>query len=225
MRIFVDIDTQKDFMESPGALYVPQADKIISTVRKLTEVAVKYRIPILASMDEHTGLEADKEKEMELSRWGGPFPDHCMKGMHGARLVNEDLMRVIKSDNSGYRSNNYWYKRDGMLCLCGNKIDVEVDAIVYPKQTYDVFQGTSFPHHVDQMGVTEAFVYGVATDYCVLAAVRGLRKLAIPTFVIVDAIAAVTPEGGQAAIKRMVQAGAHMVPSSFVFDAMKAIYE
>jgi len=58
--------------------------------------------------------------------------------------------------------------------------------------------------------VHEAWVYGVATDFCIRAAVLGLCRLGITTYVFENAIAGVNPETTEVAIKEMRAAGAHM---------------
>jgi nicotinamidase/pyrazinamidase len=87
--IFWDEDTQRDFMDKDGALYVPNSEKIKPNLKKLTEYALKNNIPILGSVDEHFGKEIYKDRESELQRWGGPFPDHCMFNTTGQLKIPE----------------------------------------------------------------------------------------------------------------------------------------
>ncbi len=89
MRIFYDVDTQNDFMNSNGALYVPGAESLKENIRLLTEYARAKKIKIAGSVDRHFGTEKYKEREGELHRWGGPFPDHCMVGTKGELKINE----------------------------------------------------------------------------------------------------------------------------------------
>jgi len=49
--VFIDVDTQRDFCEPDGALYVDGAP--ISTFRVLTQLAVDKKIPIVGSVDSH----------------------------------------------------------------------------------------------------------------------------------------------------------------------------
>ncbi len=59
--------------------------------------------------------------------------------------------------------------------------------------------------------VSEAVVYGVATDYCVKAAVLGMQERGIQTYVVEDAIKGITEESSSAAIANMRKAGAKVV--------------
>jgi len=50
---FVDVDTQFDFMDPQGKLYVPGAEKLIPNLQRLTEWACRRSVPIVASADCH----------------------------------------------------------------------------------------------------------------------------------------------------------------------------
>jgi nicotinamidase/pyrazinamidase len=81
----------------------------------------------------------------------------------------------------------------------------------FEKQTYDVFTNSQIRGALQDYKVTEAVVYGVATDYCVMAAVKGMQKLGIQCYVVEDAIAGITPETTKQAIYEMKEAGAKFV--------------
>jgi len=51
--VFVDIDTQFDFMNPRGNLYVPDAEDIIDNIKKLFDYAKEHKIKILSSTDAH----------------------------------------------------------------------------------------------------------------------------------------------------------------------------
>jgi nicotinamidase/pyrazinamidase len=73
--VFVDVDTQIDFMFPSGALYVPGAEKIVDKVAALNRYAVEHGIALISTMDEHS--ENDPEFEM--------YPHHCVVGTLGQR--------------------------------------------------------------------------------------------------------------------------------------------
>ena len=52
--VFVDIDTQFDFMNPRGNLYVPDAEDIADNIKKLFNYAKEHKIKILSSIDAHT---------------------------------------------------------------------------------------------------------------------------------------------------------------------------
>ena len=69
-----------------------------------------------------------------------------------------------------------------------------------------------------EAGVENAYVFGVATDYCVKAAVLGMQERGIQTYVVEDAIKGITPETTEAALKEMEQAGAKFITTEQVLE-------
>jgi nicotinamidase/pyrazinamidase len=218
MRIFYDVDTQHDFMDRKGALYVPGAEEIKPNLEKLTDYAKMNRIITAGSMDKHFGTPEYKHREAELKIWGGDFPDHCMNKTRGQRKIRE-----TKKKNQYYephRLNNKfnpddlrWYQVE-----IKHPLIVGDTAILFEKQSFDVFTNPSFAVFLSMTQVKEAVVYGVATDYCVKAAVLGMQKRGIQCYVVEDAIAAVAPDTGRSALEEMLYAGAKMITTQDVLE-------
>jgi len=82
-KIFVDVDTQGDFVDDNGALAVPNAGTLRPIWKKLTMLAKDQNIPLLKTMDEHDGTEP------EMLAAGGPFPPHCLEGTEGQASIIE----------------------------------------------------------------------------------------------------------------------------------------
>lgn len=193
--IFYDVDTQNDFMNKNGALYVPGAEDIKDNLQKLTQYAVDNKINIIASADRHFG------NEPELQKNGGPFPDHCMDGMYGEMKIRETTTR-----NKGFIENKPYTTEDYETML-------KAEQVILEKQDYDIATNPNFAGIMKFIKPKNAIVYGVATDYCVKAAVLGFRKLGIGVYVVEDAIAAVdvNPGDGKKALEDMVNAGAKKI--------------
>lgn len=168
-KVFVDVDTQCDFMNPGGALYVPGAEQIKEVLAKITKLAKDEKIPILKTFDCH--IPNDKEFEI--------FPPHCIDGTVGQASIRETS------------SNN---------------------AVKFDKSTYNIFDkklgNSNFEKWLVDNKIKTAYVYGVATDYCVKEAVIGLCKMGITTYVFENAIAGVTAETTEIAKKEMRKAGA-----------------
>lgn len=79
MKVFVDVDTQCDFMNNDGALYVPGAEEIKPLLKKITKIAKDEKIPVLKTMDWH------EANDKEFSQ----FPPHCVKETDGAASIRE----------------------------------------------------------------------------------------------------------------------------------------
>lgn len=81
--IFMDIDTQYDFINRNGRLSVPGAEKIVPNLKKLTGFAKRKNIFVLASMDTHSMNDPEFKK----------FPPHCIKGTKGQKKVPETRLK------------------------------------------------------------------------------------------------------------------------------------
>ncbi len=179
MLVFCDIDTQNDFMNEDGALYVPNAECIKPALKRLNDYAISHDIQVIKTKDVHFGGPAYKDVEGELQINGGPFPNHCMCGTPGEKSI-------VETEND--------------------------DANVFRKHTYDVFaeKGGSdeIVKYLKDNEVMSAVVYGVATDYCVKAAVLGLLERGVEVIVVRDAIAGVDSKSSDDALKEMEEKGA-----------------
>ncbi len=75
--VFFDVDTQRDFLEPSGSLYVPKSTDIVPNLARLTEFALGHDIPIVATACAHL---ADDPELTQL-------PPHCMAGTPGQERV------------------------------------------------------------------------------------------------------------------------------------------
>lgn len=185
-QVFVDIDTQFDFISRNGALSVPGAEEIRENLKALTDYALKNEIKIIASADAH--IPDDKEFEI--------FPPHCVQDTPGQKTIGETTIAntvVIKSDTPE---------------AAPNRLLDKADQILLEKQTYDVFTNASAPKIIDAAGGDEYVVYGVTTDYCVKAAALGLLERGYKVTVVDDAIAPVEAKTGKEALTLTKEKGA-----------------
>jgi len=220
MRIFYDVDTQNDFMNSDGKLYVPDAETIKPNLKALTEFAQQNKIPIVGSVDAH--VVNDPEFEV--------FPPHCIKGTKGQKKIDEtkitwfEKMGDIPEEVAIYIP-NYSDKKVKKLELVKAIADtvplypvLPVPALYFEKQHYDIFTNSAFEKFLELTETKQAVVYGVATDYCVKAAVMGMQQRKIQCYVVEDAIKGVAPETTQSALEEMAQAGAQFVTTKDVLE-------
>ncbi|MBU2590311.1 MAG: cysteine hydrolase [Nanoarchaeota archaeon] len=191
---FYDVDTQNDFMvdpdihQKPTALYIPGAEHIRKNLEKLTNFARDNNYLILGSVDAHS------KEDKELKRNNGPFPDHCMKGTWGQEKISETKpLYPIYIENKTI---------DNLEKLIEDK-----NEIFFEKQDVDVFTNLNAKNFLKTLNYV--VVYGVATDYCVKAAVLGMLKLDLEVFVVEDAIAGITIEESDRAIEEIKDAGAY----------------
>jgi len=229
MKIFYDVDTQNDFMNKDGALYVPDAELIKPNLKLITRCAFRNRTPVIGSVDRHFGTEEYKEREGELARWGGPFPDHCMDGTFGQKKIDEtqikrsDMMGIPPTEDAVYIPHRLDNKVNAPELVRAAYENVllelfEKKGVYFEKQSYDVFTNPSFEVFLDMAGVKEAVVYGVATDYCVKAAVLGMQERGIQCYVVEDAIKGVAPDTTKSALEEMVKAEAELITTKNILE-------
>lgn len=183
-QVFLDIDTQFDFMHPKGQLYVPDAETIEPQLKKLLAYARKKQIPILASVDAHT------PNDPEFIH----FPPHCIKGTPGQEKIlatqNQDTQIIGPQKQS--------------LDLSG------LNHVVLEKSVFDIFANANTDSILRETGAVQATVFGVATDYCVKAAVLGLLERGLDVTVVSDAIKAVSYEGHQQTMQMFLEKGVHL---------------
>ncbi len=166
--VFVDVDTQRDFLDPDGALFVAGSGAIRANLARLTRFARDRGIPILATACAHE--PGDPEFAV--------FPPHCLVGTPGRDRVDETA----------------W--PGGPVFAPGGPIPGEIPPhLTIHKLQYDVFSNPDAGRLVALYGRggPTFVVYGVATDYCVRCAVEGLRDRGHKVAVVVDAIRAVDP--------------------------------
>ena len=192
--VFVDVDTQVDFVEPTGALYVPGAELLKPAFARLVAAASEHASAIVASADAHP--EGDPEFEV--------FPPHCLAGTPGQRRVPETapasprVIAVDGSDSEGGASGT----------------------VVLEKVAFDLFTNPSAERVLAETGAKTAVVFGVALDYCVRAAALGLRERGYETIVVRDATAPVTAEGGERAESELREAGVRFATTDEVVAAL-----
>ena len=182
--VFVDIDTQFDFMNPRGNLYVPDAEVIIDNIKKLFDYAKEHKIKILSSIDAHTV----DDPEFKL------FPAHCIKGTPG----NQKIEASTCKDNI--------FIENVEQAITESMMDHE--QIIVESQTFDIFESINTDGIVNKLDACNYVVFGVATDYCVKAAVLGLLKRGCNVYLVTDATKAITKEGEEKSLNEMKDTGA-----------------
>lgn len=213
-KIFYDVDTQKDFLNKDGALYVPDSESIKPNLKLLNDHAADNEIVVLSSVDRHFGTEKWRVYEGELRQWGGLFPDHCMAFTDGEDKIPEtDPVIAVRIENEPPDRKRKFYSRVELDNMMHNTKTIK--RAIFEKQSYSIFYTKECPggnpffeSFLGYLNVEEVVVYGVATDYCVKAAVLGLRERGIGCIVVKDAIKGVAKHSTNNAIDDMRHAGA-----------------
>lgn len=163
--VFIDVDTQRDFLEPAGRLYISGSSAIRSNLARLTEYAQSKKIPILATCCAH------REGDPEFER----FPPHCLVGTLGQRRIRETEVPGGQTQTLETE-----HPRSGPLPA----------HLTIEKQGIDVFFDPRIDRLIDWYNQNHPLfvVYGVAADYCVKAVVEGLGVRGCRRAVVVDAV-------------------------------------
>jgi len=171
--IFWNVDTQIDFVEPQGKLYVEGAEKIKPLWQKITAFAKQKNIRVVNTADYHYPESAELADEPDFVN---TFPQHCMANTLGAEYVAETQPEnAVEFD---------WDKDYDAFDAVES-----VRNIVIRKDAFDVFAGNPYTDNILQMLNPETVVvYGVTTNVCVNDAVVGLSKRVKRVIVLQDAI-------------------------------------
>ena len=158
--ILWDVDTQVDFMLPEGKLYVPGAEETAPAMRQLVEAAREAGIPHVASADDHELTDPEISDEPDFQN---TYPPHCLRGTRGAQKIPETEQDdplplgeiplppgILREKIAGRRE---------LLLL---------------KKNFDVFTNPNAHAVVEALDPQEIVLFGVATDVCNDAAIRGL---------------------------------------------------
>ncbi|MDP4185604.1 MAG: cysteine hydrolase family protein [Bacteroidota bacterium] len=175
--IFWNVDTQVDFMEPDGKLYVPGAETIKPNLEKLTQFAKKHFIRVVNTADYHYINSAELSSAPNFI---DSFPQHCMAGSPGSLFIpetNPNQPVIFK-----------WDKEYTILKAYDDPIR-DRNLVIF-KDDFDVFKGNSNTQKIlMNLLMPEAiYVYGVTTNVCVDKAVTGLVQRGYKVFVVEDAI-------------------------------------
>jgi nicotinamidase/pyrazinamidase len=205
--IFWDVDTQFDFMNASGKLYVPDAEQLTGNLKRLTDYAHRHGIPIVASADDHTPRDPEISDHPD---WARTFPPHCMRGTPGQQKIPETALRdplVIEptaTDPSALAAGVRAHRGD----------------ILFHKQRFDVFSNANVMTVLGVLAPEDIVLYGVATDVCDKAAVEGLLERLPHTrlFVVTDAVRGIDRTASEQLLKEWGDEGVRLVKTNEVVE-------
>lgn len=163
--LFWDVDTQIDFMQPGGKLYVPGAEKIIPQLQSLATFAEQHSIPLVSTVDAH--LETDPEFS--------EYPAHCLAGTPGQKKVDGTVLA------------RHFVIPNHKVTLPENL--ASFPQVIVEKQATDVFTNPNMDRLLALIARDrEIVLYGVVTEICVQHAARGLIERGKHVHLVTDAI-------------------------------------
>ncbi|MCI5052742.1 MAG: nicotinamidase [Simkaniaceae bacterium] len=177
MKALIIVDMQNDFMPD-GALPVEGGREIIPAINALmNEVDL-----VVASRDfhpeDHISFASNHDKKGIGDVVDGQilWPDHCIQHTRGSQLVDGlEVEKIVKIVDKAY--------------------DRNVDS-------YSAFGGTDLHQFLQDKGVDEVIICGVATDYCVKYTALDAEKLGYRTLIAREACRAVDQSEGKKVLKK-----------------------
>jgi nicotinamidase/pyrazinamidase len=205
MKALIIVDLQNDFIPG-GALPVPHGDEVIPLANELQR---SFEL-VLATQDwhppDHGSFAANHPGKkpgdriildgIEQILW----PVHCVQNTHGAEFAASfDTSKIAHVFHKG--------------------IDPRIDS-------YSTFfdnahrRHTGLAHYLDQRGVKDIYLMGLALDYCVKYSALDARHLGLKTHVILDGCRGIELEPGDigCALDEMKRVGAVLLQSSNLRD-------
>lgn len=175
------VDVQNDFCAG-GTLAVPQANTIIPVLNKYIHKFHKAELPIFAVRDWHP------IKTSHFKEFGGEWPIHCVKDTKGAQF-HPDLE----------------LPQDTYFLYKGMEPDNNSFSAFHSKDTHNI----RLHAILTLLKISELYVGGLATDYCVKFSVLDAVKFNYRVNLLSDAIKGVNiqPQDSEKAINEMINFG------------------
>ena len=174
--LFFDIDTQYDFLELDGRLYVEGAEEIIDRISEARRFALENGYSILATVDWHS---LEDEEISTQPDYNVTWPPHCMAGERGAQRLG--YLGELPIEYVGPEA-----AQGNQLLRMAERGQFH---IVIRTSTVDAFENPNTLRLLEAIGAKRMIVFGVALDICVNNAVRGLIEWGrTETIVLNDAV-------------------------------------
>jgi nicotinamidase/pyrazinamidase len=161
-RILWDVDTQADFMEPTGKLYVPDAADVAGAMERLVDAARATHLIHIASADDHELTDPEISDEPDFKN---TYPPHCLRGTRGAE-------KIIETKQFDPLPLSHTPFPPGLIpgMLEGRR------EVLLLKKNFNVFTNPNTDPLLDALDPEEIIVFGVATDVCDDAAIKGFLQ-------------------------------------------------
>jgi nicotinamidase/pyrazinamidase len=206
-RVLWDVDTQVDFMLPDGKLYVPGAEETIPAMGRLVQAAREAGLVHVASADDHELTDPEISDDPDFLN---TYPPHCLRGTRGARKIpeteqEEPLPLALLPFPPGLVPELVEGRREILLL----------------KKNYSVFTNPNTDPLLDALDPEEIIVFGVATDVCDDAAIRGFLRRGRKVVFVEDAARGLDPERTAAALDAWREGGVEFATADAIVDRIQ----
>jgi nicotinamidase-related amidase len=199
--VWMDVDTQEDFMLPHGAFgklkAIANVERIIPNLGRIRDYVAEHRVTTILATDAHV------PDDPEFSTYG--FPAHCVLGTSGhLRIPETDLEPTFVIEN---KPNSF----------TGSLPEVDWLKVMVHKQDFAVGTNPNFAALIEALGPCHVFATGVATQGCVARSIKSLIDLGVPVSVVVDAVGPdIEEEAGKVAIAELEALGVSPITTEAV---------
>lgn len=192
-RVLLVVDVQNDFCPH-GALAVPEGDQVVPVINQLSRRFAHVILTQDWHCKDHLSFASSHPGMKPLERielaYGSQilWPDHCVQGTHGAEFHPDlDVTHCELILRKGYRR------------------DIDSYSAFFEN---DRRTPTGLAGYLRERGLTQLFVTGLATDFCVAYSALDARRLGFEVTVIEEACRGIDVSGSLAASwRQMAEAG------------------
>lgn len=196
----LDMDTQRDLMQSDGKLCIPGAERLIPKVRRLVDFAKANAVTIISSAIMHEPGDPGI----------GTYPVHCLRGTEGQRKIDETLLlhALVLENKPLDRSFADLVRRH--------------QQIIVEKGGFDIFGNPAFEKLLRVLP-QRAILFGVPLDHSIRLAALGLRRMGFKAAVIQNAVLPLEPRNAAKVEAEMRRAGVEFITLEVLLGALTAV--
>ncbi len=201
-----DVDTQVDFMLPTGKLYVPGAEETAPAMRRLVDAAREAGVVHVASADDHELTDPEISVDPDFRN---TYPPHCLRGTRGAQ-------RIPETEQANPFPFSLVPYPPGLVpdLIAGHR------EILLLKKNFNVFTNPNSGPLLDALDPAEIVVFGVATDVCDDAAIRGFLERGRRVRFVEDAARGLDEERTKACIAAWREAGVEFTTTADVVASL-----
>ncbi|HRX85363.1 MAG TPA: isochorismatase family protein [Phycisphaerae bacterium] len=187
--VYVDVNTQKDFLTERAACPVQNRDVLVPALRRAVAWAKRNHVPVISSLDCH------RRGELRNAR----LPQHCLDGTPGQDKIDFTLCGSyvrIEGDNT--------------LAV---PIDLfrRYQQVIFRKRTADFFLNPKADRFISQLPAAEYVIAGLGVEGAVKAIALGLIARDKKVTIVVDACGYFDRSEAELAIRLLAAKGAELI--------------
>ena len=183
-RVFIDINTQKDYFLSDGKACIRNHRRVLGNIRRLMAWVRKNNIPVISTLDIHS---ADNG-----SSW-------CLEGTDGQKKISyTSLYKAVE------------FQADGLTDIPEDLFSRYCQAL-FPIRCTDPFEEPRIERLLSEMGTDEFVLAGGCAEGTVKAMALGLLQRGKHVMVVSDAVGSRDLKEGKLAFAKIKAKGAKLV--------------